>query len=81
MQKIEEIIDHYRQSDSHRRLHIYLQYPELRRQFVEIDQEELILVQPSTSTPQGTWGRFGRALRQCFTITGSSLTAICRIRS
>lgn len=38
--RIEKIFDDYRRSDFMARLHIYLQYPELRNDFLEIDQKE-----------------------------------------
>ena len=39
----EKILREYREADFHRRLHIYLEHPPLRRQFGEIDRRELNL--------------------------------------
>lgn len=37
---LEKLYDDYRQADLAVRLHMYLQFPELRSDFIEIDQEE-----------------------------------------
>ena len=37
---LEEIYDHYRKADFTDRLNIYLQFPELRDDFFEIEQKE-----------------------------------------
>jgi len=36
---LEEIYDRYREADFMGRLHIYLQFPDLRNDFLEIDQK------------------------------------------
>jgi hypothetical protein len=38
---IEKIYDDYRRADFADRLYIYLQYPELRNDFLEIDRKEM----------------------------------------
>lgn len=36
-----DLLDDYRHADFSKRLHLYLQYRELRDEFIEIDQNEL----------------------------------------
>ena len=36
-----DLLDDYRHADFTKRLHLYLQYPELRPEFIEIDRNEL----------------------------------------
>ena len=40
-QSISGLIDRYRCADGNTRLHLYLQYPELRGEFFEIDRSDL----------------------------------------
>ena len=48
---IEEIYGDYRKADFTDRLHIYLQFPELRDDFLEIEQKEVGTDLFETSTP------------------------------
>ncbi|HKI47780.1 MAG TPA: hypothetical protein VKA69_00520 [Desulfobacteria bacterium] len=36
-----DLLDDYRDADFTKRLHLYLQFPELRLQFIEMDRNEL----------------------------------------
>jgi hypothetical protein len=40
-QSISGLMDRYRDADGNTRLHLYLQYPELRTEFFEIDRIDL----------------------------------------
>ena len=40
-QSISGLLDRYRCADANTRLHLYLQYPELRAEFFEIDRSDL----------------------------------------
>lgn len=48
---IEEIYGDYRKADFTDRLHIYLQFPELRNDFLEIEQKEVGTDFFETATP------------------------------
>ena len=41
-QSISGLLDRYRCADWNTRLHLYLQYPELRTEFIEIDRIDLL---------------------------------------
>ena len=41
MEKIEQLLEAYQEADLQKRLHMYLSYPELRREFIEIDRNEI----------------------------------------
>lgn len=41
MRTAEELFEEYRKGDFHRRLHLYLQYRDLRSRFTQIDSNEL----------------------------------------
>ena len=36
-----DLLDEYRHADFSKRLHLYMQYPELRSEFIETDRNEL----------------------------------------
>ena len=40
-QSISGLLDRYRYADGNTRLHLYLQYPDLRIEFIEIDRSDL----------------------------------------
>jgi hypothetical protein len=40
-QSISGLLDKYRYADCNTRLHLYLQYPDLRTEFIEIDRSDL----------------------------------------
>ena len=44
--KVETIVDEYRGGDVTRRLHMFLDYPELRQAFMDIDASEGIMQKP-----------------------------------
>ena len=41
MEKIEQLLEAYQGADLQERLHMYLSYRELRRDFIEIDRNEI----------------------------------------
>ena len=49
MKKEKEIVARYREADENERLHLFLQYPELRISFQEIDLEEYFANRDSIS--------------------------------
>lgn len=44
-QGISSLIDRYRFADGNARLHLFLQYPDLRTEFIEIDRSDLCRMQ------------------------------------
>ena len=40
-QSSSDLLDRYRDADGNTRLHLYLQYPDLRTEFIEVDRSDL----------------------------------------
>jgi len=64
-EKTERLLEDYRQADFTRRLHLFLEYSELREEFMQIDQEtsasvkQVVESSDSTKTLRVcTWPRF-----------------------
>lgn len=55
-------LDEYRHADLIKRLHLYLQYPELRFEFAQIEQSEAALWQTGGNTRE-TWIQMVRKVR------------------
>jgi len=53
-QTTNDLLDDYRDADLTKRLHLYLQFPELRTEFIEMDRNELYLREPR-KLPKGKW--------------------------
>ncbi len=75
--RYEKIYEDYRQADFNDRLSIYLQYPELRNDFLEIDQQEIQDRSLSSAAgPTQVRGRrlsinpFRRLLKGCQAVSG-----------
>ena len=64
--KNEKIFENYKSNDFNGRLHMYLQYPELRNDFIEIDRSEMkpnICTTKKASAKKST--RFRQILNHC----------------
>ena len=63
----EDVYDRYRQADFNDRLHIYLQFPELRDDFLDIDQNEGGTDFFKTAgTPTKRFNPVGKWISRCF---------------
>lgn len=49
-----DLLDEYKHADLNKRLHLYLQYPELRPEFIETDRNELRSGEPER-IPGSKW--------------------------
>ena len=52
-QNISSLLDRYREADWNTRLHLYLQYPDLRDEFIEIDRVDLCREQEDRTRSAG----------------------------
>ena len=58
-----DLLDDYRRADFSKRLHLYLQYRELRHEFIEIDRNEL---PPATLGNKPEYKRLPRFCNRAF---------------
>jgi hypothetical protein len=54
MRTAEGILEEYRKGDLHNRLNLYLEYRDLRRQFMQIDSDERALLRAVPSGKKGS---------------------------
>ncbi len=64
-QSISGLMDRYRAADGNTRLHLYLQYPELRAEFIEIDRSDLGRKQEDRSRSAGCTSTVQKASAVC----------------
>ena len=60
-QSISGLIDRYRCADGNTRLHLYLQYPDLRTEFIEVDRSDLCRNERITFAASDASQRFQKA--------------------
>ncbi len=73
---ISGLLDRYRDADGNTRLHLYLQYPELRAEFFEIDRSDLCRKQEDSTRST----RCVSAVRRSsfFGLTAGCMRRLCR---
>jgi hypothetical protein len=55
MRSREQIIEEYRQSDLQKRLHMFLDCPELRKEMIDIEQAQSTVTECATKDPVSCW--------------------------